>query len=272
MAEYESLKFTSYTRLPPSLEKAHAQWASLQKYDKYGARERLEAIKFALGERNLGLTIDLGGNSGYFCLSLIDEGKISKATVYDVSQPALKAGRMMAELMGINHKIDFIEQAIDREFVRNLPHVDTIFCLNLLHHAGAEFDVERVQQEGWEKYAADFLRCLREKAGRLVVGMKFEVNRPRFWDVPHQERARRFADIADQSGWRLLYEANVRDIEKMGVARANGLYTKGGHELKTKRRPFSIFLRKLSRWANLKSLHEALNNRRHKYHLFIFES
>jgi hypothetical protein len=272
MSDSQSLKLTGYTRLPRRLEQEYAHLASNQKYDKYGATDRLEAIQFVLGGSNFGATIDLGGNSGYFCLSLIDAGNISNATVYDLSEEALSAGRSMAELMRLSDKVSFVNKQISLDNVSTLPHVDTILCLNLLHHAGAEFDVERVQRDGWELYITTFLTVLHDKASSfLVVGTKFEVNRPRFWHTPQPERPRRFSQLAKKAGWKLLYDANVEDIYNLGVERANGLYTAGSKAFNIKHRPFLILLRKLSRLAKIETLHNYLNNRRHKYHIFIFQ-
>ena len=153
----EIQRLTLYTRLPSRLEEMYPDIAALQKQDKTGVLDRLEAIRFTLGNRDLGSVIDLGGNSGYFCLSLIDAGMISKATVYDMAGDALAAGRLMAQEMGIGDRITFVKQRIDFDFLRSLPCVDSIFCLYLLHHAGTLFDTERVRRDGWERYAEDWL-------------------------------------------------------------------------------------------------------------------
>jgi hypothetical protein len=270
MSGMQTLELTGYSRLPEALEKRCPNLSAGQKYDKYGAADRLKAIKFVLGDRNLGFTIDLGGNAGYFCLSLLDAGTLSKAIVYDLSRKALQAGRIMSQLMELEDKIKFVEQAISLDMLPTLPCANTIFCLNLLHHAGSEFDVETVRELGWRTYASQFLGELWNKADCLVLGMKFELNRPRFWDVPHPDRVSGLLDIATSVGWKLLYEANVRDIEILGVEAANGLYTTGGRKLDIRSHRFRVLFRKLSSTLGLTIAQRALN-RRHKYHILIFE-
>ena len=220
-----------HTRLPSRLEKMYPEISSLQNEDIKGSVDRLNAIDSVLGDRNLGEVIDLGGNSGYFCLSLIDRGMISRARVYDLSTKALAAGRAMAEHMGIGDKIEFFEQAIDLDFLRALPTVDTMLCLNLLHHAGQKFDVAKIERDGWGEYIKEWLSEMRRKCRTAIIGIGFKATKPRFWDAPHPLRPARFAELAQLAGWSILYDANVRDIQLLGVESANGRYTKGGQTI-----------------------------------------
>jgi hypothetical protein len=105
-----------------------------------------------------------------------------------------------------------------------MPAVDTIICLNLLHHSGRIFDVDVVQNLGWKRYASDWLRVLRGKCGTAIIGLAFDDAAPPNWDEPMQSRARRFASLAEEAGWSVRYYANVRNLERLGVEGARDRY------------------------------------------------
>jgi hypothetical protein len=276
----ELKRLNAYARLPMRLEQASGELAMLQKDDSFGNVERLQAIAQVFRGCSLGTTIDLGGNAGFFCLSLIDTGMITQAKVYDVSARALQAGEIMAKAMGCADKITFAKRAIDLEFLSNLAKVDTIVCLNLLHHAGTKFDVDIVQREGFESYAAEWLRILRDKCDRAVVSLGFEPKKPANWRTPPQTRPARFAQIAAKAGWSLLYDANVGDIRTLGIENANGRYTRQGMTLPVAASAGALAksTKKLSRKLGLHVVRSLFNravgrstsvDRRQKYHLYL---
>ena len=217
----------------------------------------------------------MGGNSGYFCLSLIDVGMIAKATIYDAAPGALSAGRIMARHMGIENKITFVEKSIDLDFLRSLPKVDTILCLNLLHHAGVKFDVAKIERDGWEKYAVEWFSEMGSKCRLAIVGLGFEEEKPPHWAVLNAHRAAYVANIAERARWSTLYDANVSDIQLLGVEGANGRYTKGGQVLEPKRKKltFKKIIRKIRRLRKQQSSsgNKAASSKVGEYHLYIFE-
>jgi hypothetical protein len=215
----------AYSRLPSRIETMHPELAAAAKYDKFGAAERLNAIRTVLDKRELGKMIDIGGNAGYFSISLVDCGLSSGSTVYDKNVDALAAGRLMAEALNLGDRIQFVERGVDLEFVRNLPLTDTVICLNVLHHAGAHFDVESVRAGGWESYAREWLSELAKKTGTLILGLGFKNAKPRHWNIPASNRAGRFYDLAQEAGWTVIYDANVHDLEQNDVWGAKGLRT-----------------------------------------------
>jgi hypothetical protein len=198
--------------------------ARQQKDDVHGIGARLNAIQTVLAGRKLGAITDLGGNAGYFCLSLLDSGMATSATVYDVLSETLAAGRTMARALGIAEKIKYVERKIDLSFVHEMPEVDTIICLNLLHHSGRLFDVELVRDKGWGQYAGEWLTAIRGKSRLAVIGLAFDNESPPNWDEPAASRAQRFAGIAEKSGWSILYYANVKELERVGVEAAKGRF------------------------------------------------
>jgi hypothetical protein len=238
--------------------------ARLQAYgpsreDVFGVTDRLAAIRHVLESKALGRMVDLGGNSGYFSLSLVDLGIAAESAVYDSNDRALLAGRAMAEALGIDDKVKFITQKVDLSFLRSMPSTDTVVCLNLLHHAGTTFDLEEVARAGWEDYMGRWLEGLRSKCRLAIVGLGFKSQKPRQWKVLPWQRARRVFDLATENGWSVLYDANVEDIRSLGVARSNGL--------QTKRNLYRSWVRQLA--MSRTSTEPATENKRRKYHLYI---
>jgi hypothetical protein len=217
--------WAGYSSLPPRLEKTYPALAARKLDDEYGLASRLNAIQTVLAGKNLGEMIDLGGNAGYFCLSLLDAGMAEKATVYDTQTGALAAGRQMAELLGVADRIKYIEKSLDLEFVKDLPKVDTLLCLNFIHNAGTVFEVERVRKEGWASFAEQWLRAMKGKSRRAVISVGFDREHPTNWDEPLDSRPQRLARIAEAAGWKIVYYANVRELERHGVEAAAGRYT-----------------------------------------------
>lgn len=249
----------SYLRLPSFLENKYPDVAALQKEDRFGVTDRLRAITEVLRKRNLGTIIDLGGHSGYFPISLFQAGMVNKATVYDFDHDIVMAGRMMVAELGISDRIEFVEKELDLSFLRRMPVVDTVICLNLIHHAGSTFDMDEVERDGWEAYALSWLAEMRSKCRLMIFGLGLKSKKPRHWDVPHAERAKCFAHLAERVGWSVLYDANVDDIHRFGVRGANGRRTKCRND--AQRHEFDESAGEQSKSAET----------RRKYHFYIFE-
>lgn len=213
-----SLQLQGYCQVP---ERLKDKYNHNPVSDHYGCEERLSAIKKVLRESQLGEIADLGGNSGFFSLSLIDDGMAQKATVYDVDDGAMEIGEKMLNDLDLSEKIKFKKQSISLDFISSMPPVDTIICLNLIHHAGCFFDVHLVESIGWEEYAKRFLTALKDKCNILIIGAGFKLRKPIHWDVPRPYRALRFSQIAKSIGYEVLYNANVKDIEKFGIEAAD---------------------------------------------------
>jgi hypothetical protein len=216
----------AYSRIPDRLQKMYPDLVPAAKEDKFGATDRLAAIEETLKNRNLGTMIDLGGNAGYFSLSLVDSGMASGSTVYDSNPEAIAAGRLMAKELGLDDKVAFVARSVDLDFVRALGSADTIVCLNLLHHAGALFDMDSVIKSGWEAYAREWLVQLRTKTELAILGLGFKSAKPPHWKIAPDERAKRFGDLARATGWHIGYDANIEDLRSIGIQAANGLRTR----------------------------------------------
>jgi SAM-dependent methyltransferase len=253
-------ELNAYSRLPARLAELHPEISEITKDDIFGVGERLAAICEVLAGRDLGRIVDLGGNSGFFSLSLVDYGMASHSVIYDLNPRALAAGRIMAKELGLDAKVEFVEQPVDLDFVRSLRSADTVICLNLLHHAGSKFDKKQVAHGGWEPYAQEWLRLLRDKFRLAIFGIGLKPAKPRGWNIAPGARARRMCELAERAGWSVMYEANVEDLETFGTAKAMGL--------RTKRHLLSELA---SRLFPHRASSTATGSKKSRYHFYIFE-
>jgi len=264
---------SAYTRFPDRLKDDLPELEGLEKPDVFGTEDRLLALRSVWPSTvaGRGKAIDLGGNSGYFSLSLVDEGLLSSATVFDNNADALKAGEQMASMMGLSDKVRFVRQDISLEWLRGLDPVDTVINLNLLHHAGALFDIDEVRRRGWGSYASDWLAETRRLgSGRGVFGIGFKGGKPPNWNVPTSVRPRAFLEMATSSGWNLVYDANVQDIADFGIERANGLRiaTLAEHEKLDETAWAKATARVKRKFSKRKA---GTGSKRNRYHLFVFD-
>lgn len=256
--EMNDLKeLSAYTQYPARLLEMYPELKDVQKKDEFGVWDRLDAIRQILRNRKLGKLADLGGNSGFFSLSLIDIGLAERSVIYDLEPGAVTAGRRMSESMGLSDRTEYREQALGLEFVNKMDEVDTVLCLNLIHHAGAVFDMEPVQRIGWDAYALQWLTGLRRRSRLAIFGIGFKGGKPPYWDTPHADRPRRFCQLGKNAGWTIIYEANVGDIHRLGPEPARGLRTR------------KVWFRHIRHY--LRARYGVKSAKRDRYHLFIFE-
>jgi hypothetical protein len=261
----EALKASAYMQLPDRLRKLQPRLSDFQQADVFGVRERLDAIVKILNGRDLGKIADLGGYSGFFSMSLVDAGLAKAAIVYDINAETLRAGQIVAEQMQLQDKVRFVEQPVSLDFVKQMDSVDSVLCLNLLHHAGSLFDNEIVRRDGWESYANEWLAVLRNKCRFAVLSIGFKGNsKPVCWNVSRPLRPRRFIEIARRAGWSVTYDANADDIQKFGVDKAAGRDTRSAL--------VATFRYRLKKLHNSYALDSGRKSRKRQYyHLFVLE-
>jgi len=220
---------SNYIRAPFRAVTLDPELRIFRQVDRFGIEDRLRLIQDFFSQRgSVGSIADLGGNCGFFSLSLLDAGAANSALVYDLGENFLEAGRRFSTTLGLDKKVSFINQEITLDFVKNsLPRVDLILCLNLIHHAGYYFDNEDVGNEGWAAYALNWLNACGLKSDILVLGVGFKESLPISWIKPTRlekfdSRPLALAQIIEQSEWKIDYESNISDLSKYGIANAPG--------------------------------------------------
>ncbi len=263
LKEEEIKDLSAYSQLPERLRVQCDQVDKTVDCDVFGVRDRFSAIKEIFHGKSLGRVLDLGCCSGFFSLSMLDSGMATNAIMYDVNDSSLAFGEKIAKALDLEDNAVFEKEKISLEFVQALQPVNTVICLNLIHHAGVLFDEDIVQSIGWGEYARQWMLALKKKANVLILGVGLKGEKPVNWDVAQFDRALEFFKIAESAGWKMIYDANVWDIRRYGVTKANGRHTKGTRF----NARIDFFLRQIRQKFHLKNSGEKLN----KYHLFIME-
>lgn len=229
--DLENLK--NYSWLPERAEDQLGIKTENYKEDEFGIKPRFKLIKNKLSSLNIKNVIDIGGNSGYFSLELLDKKVISKSSVYDVDRDVLNFGEKISKDLKLQNFINFTQKDLSLNNVKDLPNADLVLCLNLIHHAGSLFDVDIVNKIGWERYSARFLSILKKKYKYAIIGVGFKSTKPANWPVIDKLRPIYFSKIIEKSGWKISYDANINDLVALGEEDANKRRTK---------RTMSIFL------------------------------
>ncbi len=177
--------------------------------DYKGVKARFEYIKSYFEKNSLQSIVNIGGNCGFFSLSLLDEDLAQEAIIYDIKEDMLDIGGKIADAMNLSDRCRFEKKMINLAELESLPEADVLICQNVIHHAGDYFDEELVKEKGWGDYSQLFLQKLRSKYDRAVLAVGFKWNKPKYWDVEKTERRNIFAGMLDEAGWKIASDANV---------------------------------------------------------------
>ena len=213
----DARKFGDYIRFPTRL--ADELGVDQQGEDSFGIEARYQLVRDYLKDHQpLKRLIDIGGNCGYFSLTLLDDGVVEEVIVYDVVPDILNFGTEAAKAMGLQDKCKFLEYSVSLDTLDQIPDADVIICQNLIHHAGTLFDQDLVSHMGWDEYATSFLKALRAKYKVGIFAMAYKKNKPLNWNIPGFKRPERFRDILLATKWNIRQEKNVLDLQNSDKA------------------------------------------------------
>jgi hypothetical protein len=134
-----------------------------------GDRARYEyivhAVDFAKGIK----VADIGANTGFFTLSLAHDNHQSTFFAYE---PHEQHACFIETI--VNHykmqNVFTICQSIGLREIRDLPNYDVIFLLNVLHHAGVDYDSDLLaSKDGIFEYLVNYLSKLKAKTDILIL-------------------------------------------------------------------------------------------------------
>lgn len=172
-----------------------------------GDRVRLRWIERVLADTVGRRWSDFGANTGYFSLSLAHIDSSREVLAIEANPSHAEFIRVIAETFRIEN-LEVIARAIGIDDLELLPPQDVMLHLNVLHHAGADFDVGKVSTtEEFFDYSCIYLNRLRARATWLV----FQVGTNLWGDkakpvIDYNDDAGKLmmlAKILDRSGWRI---------------------------------------------------------------------
>lgn len=204
---HDSSKHSVYQSVPAFMARAlgyqeeiHSLWRSdAPRYD-YIA-ERLDLPR--------GETIaDIGANTGFFSLNFAHSRLDLNVAAYELNPRHAEFIELAAAAFEL--PVEVRSRWCDLEGVGRLPTFGAILLLNVLHHAGFDFDRDLADTNAaFEKHAVKYLTSLRDSTRRLV----FQIGSNRGGDkarpvVPRDDDVQRLAWITRtlaKAGWRVAH-------------------------------------------------------------------
>lgn len=209
--DYQALiaKHGSYLRLPERLV-SHSEDASR---DDFIMEARLSLIRTFLQARQpVDTVVDMGACNGYFSLSLLDDQLARQAVLFEIDEELAAYAQSIGVTLGKSDNIKVLTDEVSLDTLESLPDGDLILCQNLIHHAGATYDVEQVKKLGWEGYSRQFLEKLRKKYRYGVIAVGFKDSKPVQWNVSKVNRANVFREYLADAGWHVVMDKNFFEL------------------------------------------------------------
>jgi hypothetical protein len=114
---------------------------------------------------------DFGANTGFFTLSLAHKHPATRFLAIEANRVHATFIRRVTELFSLRN-VEILDRPIGLEDLPSLPKSDVMLHLNVLHHAGKDFDSAHVKDvEQFAPYARRYLAGLRSACSRLVFQM-----------------------------------------------------------------------------------------------------
>jgi hypothetical protein len=141
-------------------EEIHSLWRSdTPRYDYLVARLDLPRESFVA---------DIGANTGFFTLNLANAHPDWRIAAYEANPRHAEFIRLTANAFG-RPRVEAYSQSCDLDGLRSLPEFDAVLLLNVLHHAGFDFDPTVADSnEAFTAFARVYLERLRAHSRRLV--------------------------------------------------------------------------------------------------------
>lgn len=151
---------------------------------------------------------DFGANTGFFSLSLAHEFPRSEVLAIEANPNHASFIDTIAQAFSMRQRLKVLASGITLDTLSDIGCHDVMLHLNVLHHAGADFDQEHVRSVlDFGTYAENYLRCLQGATSRLVFQMGSNL-----WGdkslpiVPVDDdlaKLRLFASWLQYAGWRI---------------------------------------------------------------------
>lgn len=136
-----------------------------------GDRPRLAYLKNTRPPLPNEMWVDFGANTGFFTLSLAREFPRSSFTAVEANPNHARFIELVARYFALEN-VEVIQQAVGLEQLDQLPQSHFMLHLNVLHHAGHDFDAHLVPNiDDFHEYARRYLELLRHRTS----GMLFQV-------------------------------------------------------------------------------------------------
>lgn len=150
--------------------------------------------------------VDFGANTGFFVLSLAHKFRHTAFIAIEANPNHADFIRRIAGYFELSN-IVVIQRAVGLRELQSLPHSDFMLHLNVIHHAGHDFDADLVTTRAdFPNYARHYLSTLRATTGAMLfqMGSNWGGNKsePLVGVREDAEKLQTFASFLTDAGWR----------------------------------------------------------------------
>lgn len=139
-----------------------------------GDTARFEYIMHKLTNINFSSMADIGANTGFFTLSLADKMKEKKFAAFEPNESqsifieTVKNYFDLENILVLNRSVGLLD-------IQEIDFYDCVLLLNVLHHAGVDFDLDLVRDNltEFEKYFIEYMGELRKKAKLAIFQLGY---------------------------------------------------------------------------------------------------
>jgi hypothetical protein len=111
---------------------------------------------------------DFGANTGFFTLSLARDYPATTFTAIEANPNHATFIRRLADYFELSN-VRVVSESVGVQGLRGLPAFDFLLHLNVLHHAGHDFDATFVpSRDAFPDYAVRYLGVLRERVAAML--------------------------------------------------------------------------------------------------------
>jgi hypothetical protein len=156
--------------------------------------------------------VGIGANLGYFTFRLADE-RHAQVVAFEPYEPHARAMTLIAELCGLSDNVEVRNQGVALAEVGSLPESDLVLFLNVLQHAGQDFDAELVRSPAeWEAYAVSYLQELRGRTQHLLYQQGYAWLGHAGPLCPDADMFDLTARVLTSAGWKIRSCGVIRDL------------------------------------------------------------
>ncbi len=202
----DSSKHANYQNVPAFVQEALGYQETIDESWR-GDRARYAWLTPALELSAHQTVADIGANTGFFVLSLAHRHPDCSFVAYESHPNHVDFIRLVVDAFELGN-VAVEAQPVDLAAIDQLPHCDVLLHLNVLHHAGHDFDRGLVAgPQALAPYAQAYLSKLAGKGSRLVFQMGYNWGGDKAQPIvdPHDQAGmvRWLTDVLGRSGWQV---------------------------------------------------------------------
>jgi hypothetical protein len=184
-----------------------------------GDTARYAYIIHELERRNPKSICDIGANTGFFSLSLAYQYPNIKVMAFEGNQNHVEFMKLIKQTYTLDN-IEIVNEYIDYDNIEILGNYDVMLNLNVLHHAGVDFDKDKAGFDSLDEYLVKYLKKLIVKSKNIIYQMGYNWGGDKSKPIVELQndlgKLKYSHKIFERSGWEIQ---QISHITKNGTLR-----------------------------------------------------